>query len=156
MGILPELASNIEENIIETYEDKLSEKKTFQFDFEKKEFIIDTMGNVMITSTPSEMLFQIVNKILQDRRYKNIIYPESYGNELNHILEDDEPLEIVQCELQRCYEEALLYHPFIQSLSEFRIVLEQDIIYCRFVVRGIEETSMVVEEKIDYVNRSRV
>lgn len=157
MGILPELSEKIKINTtIKTYKDSLIGKKTFQFDFEKNEFVTDVMENVTMTSNPNEFLEQVVNKILHDRRYKNLIYPDSYGNEIDLIMNQDDPYEIVECELRRVYTEALTYHPLITSLSNFEIKVEGDMIFCEFIVNGVDGTSVHHVEGIRYVDTTKL
>ncbi len=152
MGILPELSEKIMSDMtIKTYKDSIIGKKTFQFDFEKNEFVTDVMGNVMMTDNPNEILRQVVNKVLHDQRYKNLIYPDSYGNEIDLILNQDDPYEVVECELRRTYTEALAYHPLIASLSNFEIREDGDKIYCEFVVNGVDGTSVHHAEEVRYV-----
>lgn len=152
MGILPQSSENIAtDTTIKTYKDSLIGKKTFKFDFEKNEFVTDVMGNVIMTSNSNEVLEQVVNKILHDRRYKNLIYPDSYGNEVDLILNQDDPYEVVECELRRVYTEALAYHPLIESLSDFSIRGNGDTIICEFIVNGVDGTSVHRVEELNYV-----
>lgn len=153
MGILPLSAGQIDSGTtIKTYKDNILGKHTYKFDFEKNEFVTDVMGNVLTTSNPNEMLEQVVNKILHDRRYKNLIYPDYYGNELDLILSQDDPFEIVECELKRVYTEALVYHPLIESLSDFEISNDGDKVTCEFIVHGVDGTVVHRTEELNYAN----
>jgi len=157
MGILPELSEKITaDTTIKTYKDSLIGKQTFKFDFEKNEFVTDVMGNAIMTNNPNELLEQVVNKILHDRRYKNLIYPDSYGNEVDLILNQDDPYEVVECELRRVFTEALVYHPLIASLSNFEITGEGDMIFCEFVVNGIDGTYSRHREVVRYVETTQL
>ena len=109
-----------------------------------------------MTNNPNELLEQVVNKILHDRRYKNLIYPDSYGNEVDLILNQDDPYEVVECELRRVFTEALVYHPLIASLSNFEIKGEGDMILCEFVVNGIDGTSSRHREVVRYVETTQL
>lgn len=139
MGILPSLLSTLEpaETIVQTSAEGPYGKTTFKFDFEKGDFETDVLGNVISTSDPTEILEQVVNKILHDARYRYLAYPNDYGNEIQLILEQDEPYEVVECELKRLYEEALIYHPLIKSMTNFTATLEGDEILCEFDVTGM-------------------
>lgn len=153
MRILPFAAGQLDSNItIKTSEDIILGKSTFRFDFNKNEFVTDVMGNVIKTTNAKEMLEQVVEKILHDRRYKNLIYPNYYGNEIGFILEQDDPLEIVECELKRVYTEALIYHPLIQSVDNFFFHNEEDKIFCEFVVYGVDGVTVKKTEELNYVN----
>lgn len=150
MGILPQ-SSEISNTTVKTYKDSLLGKYTFKFDFEKNEFVTDVMDNVITISNANEILEQVVNKILHDRRYKNLIYPNSYGNEIDLILNQDDPYEVVECELRRVYIEALEYHSMIESISDFSASYEGDTITCKFVVNGVDGTSVQVVKELNYV-----
>ena len=121
MGILPLSTKQIDSSVtIKTHKDDILGKRTFRFDFEKNEFITDVMNQVRMTTSDNERLEQVVEKILHDRRYKNLIYPDYYGNEIELILNQDDPFEIISCELKRVYTEALIYHPFIESVRQLK------------------------------------
>lgn len=157
MGILPKASENIaSDTTIKTYKDNLLGKRTFKFDFDKNEFMTDVMGNVIMTKNANEVLEQIVNKILHDRRYKNLIYPDSYGNEKDLILNQDDPYEVVECELRRIYTEALIYHPLIDSLSNFNITHEGEKIICEFTVHGVDGTEFQKKEEVNYGGTSEL
>ena len=150
MGILPFAVGQLDSNItIQTSEDKALGKSTFRFDFNKNEFVTDVMGNVIKTTNAEEILEQVVEKILHDRRYKNLIYPNYYGNEIRFILEQDDPLEIVECELKRVYTEALIYHPLIQRVDNFSFHNEGDKIFCEFVIYGVDGSTVKKTEELD-------
>lgn len=152
MGILPQ-SSEIKDTTINTYKDNLIGKRTFKFNFEKNEFVTDVMGRSVITNNPEEVLEQVVNKVLHDRRYKNIIYPDSYGNEIDTVLEQDDPFEVVECELQRVYSEALIYHSLIENIAHFSASYEGDKIICEFIVIGIDGTQIKKVEELVYGNK---
>ncbi len=138
MGILPSILSNMDasETIVQTSTDIPRGKTTFKFDFEKGDFVTDVLGNVISTSDPEEVLEQVVDKILHDTRYRYLAYPNYYGNEIQLILDQDEPFEVIECELKRLYEEALIYHPLIESISNFIAEMKGDRIICEFDVTG--------------------
>lgn len=145
MGILPSIINQIDSKAtIQTYQDNLLGKRTFQFDFDKNEFITDVMDHPIMTTNNHELLKQVVEKILHDRRYKNLIYPDYYGNEIGLILIQDDPYEVIECELRRCFTEALVYHPLIERVTDFSIRNEEDKVFCEFVVHGIDGTTVPV------------
>ncbi len=153
MGILPLSTKQIDSSVtIKTHKDDILGKRTFRFDFEKNEFITDVMNQVRMTTSDNERLEQVVEKILHDRRYKNLIYPDYYGNEIELILNQDDPFEIISCELKRVYTEALIYHPFIESVSDFLISNDNDKITCEFVVHGVNGTTVQRVEELRNVN----
>lgn len=151
MGILPFSVNQVDSDTTIHQEDTFG-KHTFRFDFKKNEFITDMMGNVLKTTNAEERLEQVVEKILHDRRYQNLIYPDDYGNEIAFILAQDDPLEIVECELKRVYTEALIYHPLIERVSDFSFRSEGEKLYCEFVVYGVENVTVKKTEELNYVN----
>lgn len=156
MKILPNISSKIDEITVQENKIDLLGKYTFQFDFEKKEFVADITGKVITTTNEQEMLKQVVDKILHDRRYKNLIYPNSYGNEIEFILSQDEPIEIIKHELKRVYEEALIYHPFIKNISNFIINSDGDKIICQFIVNGVNGVAINKIEELNYDSSNRL
>lgn len=151
MGILPAFTEQVDSKIIiKTAKDNVLGKRTFKFDFDKNEFVVDIMNHTVLTSTGKERLEQIVEKILHDRRYKNLIYPDSYGNEIELVLMQDEPFEIVECELKRVFTEALVYHPLIKEVSDFSIKHNGDKVICEFVVHGIDGNEVQKVEELNY------
>ena len=136
MGILPLSTKQIDSSVtIKTHKDDILGKRTFRFDFEKNEFITDVMNQVRMTTSDNERLEQVVEKILHDRRYNQ-----------------DDPFEIISCELKRVYTEALIYHPFIESVSDFLISNDNDKITCEFVVHGVNGTTVQRVEELRNVN----
>lgn len=144
MGILPEILGSVDtkQTIIETNSENPYGKTTFKFDFKSGDFVTDVMGNVVKTNAPEEVLNQVVNKILHDTRYRFLAYPDDYGNEIQLIFEQDEPFEVIECELKRLYEEALIYHPIIESVENFEASFSNDEITSTFDVVGV--TGIVV------------
>lgn len=145
MGILPTILNDVDgikETIRQKEAENASGKTTFKFDFSKNEFVTDVMGNVLTTNDPEEVLGEVVDKILHDQRYKHLIYPSSYGNEIDTALEQDDPFEVLECELKRLYTEALVYHPMIASISDFTASYNGDVITCSFTVTGTNGASI--------------
>lgn len=139
MGILPTLVTdteNIQDTIIKQDEQSFENKKTFCFNFETGDFETDVVGNALKTTNQEELLRQTVNKILHTARYKFLIYSDDYGNEVDYVLAQDDPPEVVEMELKRVYTEALIYHPLIANVGGFYFEHEDDAIYCSFVVEG--------------------
>lgn len=158
MGILPTFLSAVEEiqdTIIEKSEDNLAKKRTFKFDFQAGEFQTDAAGNVLMTSTSEELLKQTVDKILHDSRFKYLIYSDDHGNEVDYILAQDDPPEIVEMELKRVYTEALIYHPLISGVSDFSFEHDGDAMYCDFIVEGKYGDSIPYREEVEDWSRRR-
>lgn len=151
MGILPAILYelNAENTIIETDNIKNEIKKTFKFNFETMEFETDTMNNVLQTSTPEEVLHQVVSKVLHDTRYKYLAYPNDYGSEIQLIFQDEEPMEVIECELERLYEEALLYHPLIDRIEDFETVIEESQLFVTFLIYSTNGAILYVKREVE-------
>ena len=72
------------------------------------------------------------------------------------VLNQDDPYEVVECELRRVFTEALIYHPLITSLTNFEIKGEGDMIICEFVVNGADGTSIRHVEGVRYVETTKL
>lgn len=138
MSILPSvLTDGTAENIRFVDEKKNYQgKRTYQFDFEKGDFVTDPMNRCIKTTTSKQFLQEVVTKILSDDRFAYLIYPDGYGNEARSILELDLPSEILICELQRAYTEALIYHPLISEVVDFKATVMFDKALVSFTVIG--------------------
>lgn len=150
MSILPDvLANGTAESIVFVDEEKnYQNKRTYRFDFDKGEFVTDPMNRCLKTTSTRMFLQEVVTKILSDDRYAYLIYPDSYGNEARHILSLDLPHEILLSELQRAYTEALVYHPLIAEVTDFKAVIEVDKAFVRFTVVGTLGDQIQVERSV--------
>lgn len=141
MSIIPDLLSNVDAEAVSSVivrEESYTPKRNFLFDFAANEFVTNPIGGVASTDDPRETLRVIVEKILNDDRYRWLVYDNSYGNEILTMLAQGYPYEIVEAELKRLYEEALVYHPAIESLSDFSFSHKEgtDAIFVTFTVHG--------------------
>lgn len=123
-------------------------KRTFSFDFEAGEFALDTMNRVRTVNEGREVLVQIVSKILNDTRYKYLAYSAQYGNEVQALIAQDYPHEIMESELKRVITEALIYHPLIKDVRNFSFEGEGDTIFCSFEVVGINDIILQMQKEV--------
>lgn len=152
MSILPDSFIQIDdlENIVTEITEEPEYKKTYAFDYEKGDFVTDSMNRIVEINTPGNVLTEVVNKILHDARYKYLIYSSDYGNEIDSLLKQDEEYEIFALELERIYEESLIYHPLIESISEFSIERQDDKVFCKFYINGYDDTTILIQEEVSY------
>lgn len=153
MNILPENIMNDYDNVDEdnnflTDEDK-KVRPTYKFDFRKGDFATDLSGNMILLENEKDIIKEIIQKILHDERYKNLAYSNNYGNEIKIVLEQDEDFEIIACELQRVYKEALESHHLIESITDFSAIQENDKIYCKFYVNSINGKKIYIESEVE-------
>lgn len=96
--------------------DPVEPSKTYAFDFDSGEFtgaIIDEI----------EALRQFIRKTLVTRRYSHLIYDRSYGSEMESLIGEDVTPSLLDSEIPRIVEDALLYDERIQDIYDFEILL---------------------------------
>lgn len=149
-SILPGTALNTDEDIgsVKVLENASSFSKTFLFDFDKKEFVTDTMNRVMTTEEGKELLRQIVNKTLHDERYKHLIYPDYYGNEIKSLIAAGYHPDVMESELKRVIRESLIYHNKIEDVREFSFMYFGNKMYVEFTVTGTDDVRLVMREEV--------
>lgn len=82
-----------------------------------------------------EAMTQVVYKILNTERYKNIMYSWNYGIELLDLF--GEPINYAVSELKRRITEALVQDDRIQSVDNFEFKTDRRTVYMTFVVHTI-------------------
>ncbi len=82
-----------------------------------------------------EAMKQVVYKILNTERYKNIMYSWNYGIELLDLF--GQPIDYAISELERRITEALIQDDRIQSVDNFEYKTDRRNIYLTFTVRTI-------------------
>lgn len=147
MGILPEsMSGTVTTTTIRRAEP--TPKKTFIFDFEKKEFVVDTMNHIVTTTDNETIIRGVVEKLFNDTRYRHLIYDNSRGNEIPDLIAQDEPYEVFECELKRLIQESLIYHPYIKNVTNIDIRQDGPSIYASFMVEAIDGIIFAVEREV--------
>lgn len=82
-----------------------------------------------------EAMTQVVYKILNTERYKNIMYSWNYGIELLDLF--GEPIDYAVSELKRRITEALLQDDRIQSVDDFEYQADRRNVFLTFTVHTI-------------------
>ena len=123
-------------------------KKTFIFDFENKEFVVDTMNNIITTTDNETIVRGVVEKILNDTRYRFAIYDKSWGNEIPDLLAQDEPFEVYETEIKRLLREALVYHPYIKDVTNIEITQSGESVYASFIVESANGIIMKYKKEV--------
>lgn len=101
--------------------------KTYKFDIENN--VINGFCDNL------ESMTQVVYKILNTERYKNIMYSWNYGIELLDLF--GEPINYAVSELKRRITEALVQDDRIQSVDNFEYKTDRRTVYLSFTVRTI-------------------
>ena len=101
--------------------------KTYKFDIENN--VINGFCDNL------EAMTQVVYKILNTERYKNIMYSWNYGIELLDLF--GEPINYAVSELKRRITEALVQDDRIQSVDNFEYKTDRRTVYLSFTVHTI-------------------
>ena len=91
--------------------------KTYAFDFDRGEFT-----GAFIDET--EAIRQFIRKTLVTSRYRFLIYDREYGNELESLIGEDVTQELLESEIPRIVQDALLYDERIDDVYDFEITKE--------------------------------
>lgn len=146
MSILP-VGMTQNQSVVSVKEVAVTPKKTFIFDFEKKDFVVDTMNNIITTTDNETIIRGVVEKLLNDTRYRHAIYDRTWGNEIPDLLAQDEPYEVFETEIKRLLREALVWHPYIKDVTDIEITQSGDSIYASFIVEAANGIILKYYEK---------
>ncbi|MDP5275699.1 DUF2634 domain-containing protein [Chengkuizengella axinellae] len=106
--------------------------KTYKFDFDTGEI----KGNI----DGMEAIKQFVRKALSTPRFRYLIYTNQYGSELEDLIGQNIPDELVDAEVPRLIEEAISYDDRILAVSNFSISRKGDALYATFEVDTVDGT----------------
>ena len=87
------------------------------YDFEKNEFL--KRGGRYYKVQKNEALKIWIYKALKTPRYRYQAYSRKYGNELEELIGLSQNRQIMESELERYIQEALLVNPYITEVDEF-------------------------------------
>jgi hypothetical protein len=134
----------LEEN---TAVDERSEKeigKTYLFDFETGEFILQD-GKLVVASR-LEAVELWIKKIIRTEKFKFKIYEKSeeerneeYGITFKSLIGKKLPQEMIKSEIKRELTEVLTKHPVIEKLSSFSVIQEGLKVTISFTVHLIDD-----------------
>ncbi|KTS84416.1 terminase [Paenibacillus jamilae] len=91
--------------------------KTYAFDFDSGEFTGAFIDG-------KDAIRQFIRKTLVTARYRFLIYDRDYGSELETLLGADVTTELLESEIPRIIQDALLYDERIDDVYEFDITRE--------------------------------
>ena len=81
-----------------------------------------------------EAIQQFIEKAIRTARSNYLIYDDSYGSDIDYIISQSLPLDVLQIELPRLIEEALISDDRIDSVSDFNLSQEKDGLLVEFTV----------------------
>ncbi|MFS1511095.1 DUF2634 domain-containing protein [Chengkuizengella sp. SCS-71B] len=111
---------------------KTESSKTYKLDF-------DT-GEIKGYIDGIEAVKQYVRKALSTPRFRYLIYTDQYGSELEDLIGQNVPHELVDAEVPRLIEEAISYDDRIRAVRNFSISRKGDALYATFEVETVDGT----------------
>ncbi|MEC0370055.1 DUF2634 domain-containing protein [Paenibacillus chibensis] len=83
---------------------------------------------------------QFIYKAIKTARFRFAIYDDDYGSELDDLIGQDVTTDLLETEVPRVIEEALIYDDRIDSVYGFELTREGDRLYVSFYVDVADET----------------
>lgn len=77
---------------------------------------------------------QFIRKAVFTARNRYLIYSDSYGSELSDLVSKNLPFSVLEIEIPRLIEDALVYDDRIASVGNFVLTQESDKLFVSFVV----------------------
>ena len=109
--------------------------KELAFDFETGQ--LKTKGGFYYYVEKNEAIKVWIWKALFSSRYTYLAYSTDYGNEIYTLIGRYLDKQLLEAELRRMIEEALLCNPYITSLTDFDITREGAKVICNFSVNTL-------------------
>jgi len=109
----------VEEEVMPSY--------TYEFNFETGEFTGKKIDE-------DDAIRQFIHKALLTARSRYLIYDDSYGSELESLIEEDLPFEMTATEAQRLITEALIYDDRIAEIKNVIVDRAVDQLYIQVTV----------------------
>ena len=98
--------------------------KSYLFDFEKGDFVLDGAGRIVIADGHRAWAQWCVKTVLTER-FAYLAYSQNYGTEIETALKQPSR-QAVEAELERTITEALLMDPRTEMVRDFRFTWEGD------------------------------
>lgn len=151
--MLPSMIDEI--SIEEAIENKTTDisniGKSFLFDFNKGDFVLQDGKLVKLEDV--EALKMWIQKILRTEKFKFKVYEKDDKNEYGITLQDlivgyDYPVEFVEAEIKREVTEALLKHSMIANLDNWNIEKNNPVLKVSFKV--VLNDGNILNEEVNY------
>ncbi|MDH6675718.1 hypothetical protein M2277_006439 [Paenibacillus sp. LBL] len=130
MALSPLEPVDIAEEIAEEQSDE-QPLKTYGIDFDN-----GVLGGTVDGITAIK---QFVVKTIKTARFRFTIYDDDYGSEIEDLLGSDASIELLETEIPRVIEEALLYDDRINDVYDFELTREGDRLFVSFYIEINEE-----------------
>lgn len=111
--------------------------RTYRVDWDAGRII----GQVDAESSSEEYqaaIRQFIFKALQSKRYVNIIYSDDYGSEIEDLIKQRLPRDLLRTEVERIIVEALIYDERIESVDRFTFTFGMDSMLVEFMVTTVQ------------------
>lgn len=106
--------------------------KSYLFDFEKGEFVVDGTGRIVIADGHTAWVQWCIKTVMTER-FAHLIYSSDYGVEIESALKQPSR-KAVEAELERTITEALLVDPRTKTVRNFVFTWEGDQIKVAFTI----------------------
>jgi len=83
---------------------------------------------------------QYIVKAIKTARFRFSIYDTDYGSEIDDLIGQDVSIALLETEIPRVIEEAILYDDRVISVYDFELTREGDRLYVSFYVETAEST----------------
>jgi len=114
------------QNIASTTTTELQPSKTFALDLEN-----GRIGGFIDGETAIQ---QFIRKAIYTARNRYLIYSDAYGSEIDDMLSQNLSFSVLEIEIPRLIEDALIYDDRIDSVGNFVLTQQSDKLYVSFTV----------------------
>ena len=121
---------------------QVSYKKSFKFDFDKREFLMN--GGNFIFAEERDNIEQWITKTLDTPKYIHAIYSDFYGNEAVSMLGQGLLFDVVDILLFDLIKEALLVDRRILGITKFNSEVDGDTVKVNFSIVLFDSTQITV------------
>ncbi|AHM66847.1 phage protein [Paenibacillus polymyxa SQR-21] len=129
---LPEVDVDFNEDLDVVTETDVEPSRTYALDLDS-----GAVGGVI---DGREAIRQFILKAILTSRFHFSIYDEDYGCELEDLIGQDVPMELLETEIPRVITEALIYDDRIDDVYGFDITQEADNLFVSFFVDTDNDT----------------
>ena len=118
--------------------------KSYLFDFEKGDFVIDGAGRIVIADGHTAWAQWCIKAVLTER-FACLAYSRNYGAEVEQALKQPDRA-LVEMEIKRTITEALLVDPRTELVKDFSFKWHADELYVSFTIVPVIGDPARIEE----------
>lgn len=115
-------------------EESTQPTRTYAFDFNTGE-----IGGII---NGESAIRQFIRKAVLTSRFRFSIYDDDYGCELEDLIGEDIPIELLESEIPRVITEALIYDDRVDDVDDFVIDRDGDKLFIEFTVYLTDNTKI--------------